>query len=74
MTSRWAVAERETRKLMTQFGEKWFSRKQKHDPSGEIARQALIGTKACPGRTRAVSDREFRIVSGHAPNQSGSEF
>lgn len=71
MTSRWAVAERETRKLMTQFGEKWFSRKQKHDPSGEIARQALIGTKACPGRTRAVSDREFRIVSGHAPNQSG---
>jgi hypothetical protein len=36
MTRRWAVPERERRELITQFGEKWFSRKQKHDPSGEV--------------------------------------
>jgi len=36
MTSLWAAPERETRELTTQFGEKWYSRKQKHDPSGEV--------------------------------------
>ena len=36
MTSLWAVPERETREFMTQFGEKWFSREHKHDPSVEV--------------------------------------
>jgi hypothetical protein len=36
MTSLLAVPQRETLELMTQFGEKWFSRDHKHDPSVEV--------------------------------------
>ena len=64
MTSLWAVPEPETRELMTEFGEMWFSRKLKHDPSREvhleIGKRVIVnrvGTDLCDWRALVLVGR-----------------
>jgi hypothetical protein len=54
MTSLLAVPQRETLELMTQFGEKWFSREHKHDPSVEVHLEIRKISDHKPGGNRPV--------------------